>query len=112
MKTTLSFLLILGILASPVFAAESGTAGIKGFDSSLSESETVINKVLGLIKIIAIAFLIGSIFLGAIRYLRADGAQKSEVIKTTVICTVVAASLILVAYKVPIWFGMDAYVNA
>ncbi len=112
MKYLSIILIILTLVCGNVFAAESNTSGIKGFDSSLSESESIINKVLGVIKIISIAFLIGSIFLGAIKYLKADGAQKSEIIKTTIICTVVAASLIVIAYKIPIWLGMDAYVNA
>ncbi len=105
MKRTRKFLAILVFLA---LAASPAFAAIEGFDDTLglNGSDSPMAKVINLVKVIAVVFLVGWIIISAIRYLKADGGQKSEIIKSTIIGVVAAATLILVAFKVPKFLGL------
>lgn len=97
----IAFMLIL--FTSPVFA------NISGLDTTLfgSNDKNPIQKILNIIKIISVVFLVIFIFWSAIKYLKADGGQKAEILKSTLIGIIVAATLILIAFKVPKWLNLD-----
>lgn len=96
------------LLTAMLFIAVSSQvfANVSGFEDGISEISAPISKILKTIKLLAIIFVVGWIFISAIKYIKSDGGMRAEVLKTGIIGTVVASMLILIAFKVPGWLGL------